>query len=256
MDIEKLTTAAVSLTKSPLGILALFIVLIYGFAALVVGSENNNLEDLKPLIYFMLIFPHFVFFGFIWLVAKHHTKLYGPSDYKHESNFIASQYYTIASLAAASVKNSYIYSSTSSNVNIKRIVDSVLNNYKKQDKPEAKKIIWIDDNPSNNIYEREALESQGITVDIADSSAKALDMISRNKYSLVISDLDREGNPKEGFILLEKLRSGAYLTPFLFYTGSATENLKNEAISKGADGLIDRPLELFSQVMKVLGSVK
>jgi hypothetical protein len=87
------TDAAKSLGRSPLGIIALFIVLIYGVAALVLGTAADSLsEALKaPLVWFLVGFPVLVLGIFGWLVAGHHTKLYGPADFADQKLFIELQ---------------------------------------------------------------------------------------------------------------------------------------------------------------------
>ncbi|MBI0439894.1 hypothetical protein F7100_16935, partial [Dickeya dianthicola] len=57
METDKFAESAKGFTKSPLGIIALFIVLVYGFASLVVGLGSGLLEHVVPLIYFMVFFP-------------------------------------------------------------------------------------------------------------------------------------------------------------------------------------------------------
>ena len=85
-------TTAQGLAKNPLGIIALFIVLIYGFASLVVGfSDKMTAGERIPIIWFLVIFPVIVLLVFSWLVSKHHKKLYAPSDYKDEINFVRIQ---------------------------------------------------------------------------------------------------------------------------------------------------------------------
>lgn len=81
---------AKGLAKNPLGIIALFISLIYGFACLVLSTSISNLgvNERKPLIWFIILFPILILIAFIYLVVNHHKKLYAPSDYKYESNFI------------------------------------------------------------------------------------------------------------------------------------------------------------------------
>jgi cytochrome c biogenesis protein CcdA len=71
-----------------LGIIALFIVLVYGFATIAVTFGNNLKGNLTPLIYFLVFFPVLVFIGFLWLVSQHHDKIYGPADFKDETNFL------------------------------------------------------------------------------------------------------------------------------------------------------------------------
>jgi hypothetical protein len=79
------------LTKNPIGIIALFISLIYGFACLVLSTSLSNLqgqEERLPLIWFIILFPVVILIGFIYLVVCHYEKLYAPSDWKNEENFI------------------------------------------------------------------------------------------------------------------------------------------------------------------------
>ena len=82
---------AKGLTKNPLGIIALFISLIYGFACLVLSTSISNLKEPTerlPLIWFIIGFPIIILIGFIFLVTKHHPKLYSPSDYGNAESFL------------------------------------------------------------------------------------------------------------------------------------------------------------------------
>lgn len=80
---------AKSLSRNPLGIIALFIVLIYGFAALVVGGSTQLLEAERfPLIWFMVTFPLIVLLTFGWLVSRHYEKLYAPADFNSDDAFL------------------------------------------------------------------------------------------------------------------------------------------------------------------------
>ncbi len=80
---------AKGLTKNPLGIIALFISMIYGIAGLVLTISNNTLDINQNwvLIWFIVSFPVLILIAFIYLVVMHHQKLYSPSDYKDERNF-------------------------------------------------------------------------------------------------------------------------------------------------------------------------
>jgi hypothetical protein len=87
-DLGTFSSAAKGLARNPLGIIALFIVLIYGFAALTLGF-NSFLQPAErlPLVWFLVIFPLIVLFTFAWLVSKHHEKLYAPGDFKTDDGF-------------------------------------------------------------------------------------------------------------------------------------------------------------------------
>lgn len=77
------------LAKNPLGIIALFIVLVYAMAALVTGLSGKEWQwwERVPLIWFLILFPCVVLAVFVFLVIKHHEKFYGPSDFKNEELF-------------------------------------------------------------------------------------------------------------------------------------------------------------------------
>jgi hypothetical protein len=78
------------LVKNPIGIIALFISLIYGFANLLLGTTANSLtpSERSPLIMFIVLFPVVVLGIFYLLVSRHHAKLYAPGDYKDDQSFL------------------------------------------------------------------------------------------------------------------------------------------------------------------------
>lgn len=90
---EPFVTAATSLSKGPLGIITLFIILTHAFASLLLGVGGKDLGDgLKaPLVWFLVLFPVLVLCVFAWLVACHHTKLYSPTDFKDQKDFLELQ---------------------------------------------------------------------------------------------------------------------------------------------------------------------
>lgn len=84
---------AKDLARNPLGIIALFILLVYGFACLVLGITGKTLDasERLPLVWFLVVFPVVVLCAFYRLVAKHHRKLYAPSDFQDESHFLGEE---------------------------------------------------------------------------------------------------------------------------------------------------------------------
>lgn len=78
------------LVRNPLGIVALFISLIYAFANLLLGATVSSLTEQEryPLIIFIVLFPVVVLGVFYRLVSKHHGKLYAPGDYKDDQSFL------------------------------------------------------------------------------------------------------------------------------------------------------------------------
>jgi len=89
--ISRFGDSARGLSRNPLGIIALFIVLIYGFASLVVGfSDKLQPSERTPIIWFLVLSPLVVLAVFGWLVSRHHEKLYAPKDYTDDESFLKS----------------------------------------------------------------------------------------------------------------------------------------------------------------------
>lgn len=74
---------------------------------------------------------------------------------------------------------------------------------------EAKKatILWVDDHPTNNVYERRALEAFGFTFVLARATDEAISLLSKQQFQLIISDLGRPPDNMAGITLLDKLRT-------------------------------------------------
>lgn len=75
-------------TKNPLGIIALFIVLVYGIAGSTAAFAGFNEAQLWAVIGFMVSFPVLVLFVFYLLVTRHSDKIYGPADFADDASFM------------------------------------------------------------------------------------------------------------------------------------------------------------------------
>ena len=159
--------AAKGLSRNPLGIIALFIVLVYGFASLVTAFAGTfTPAERLHLIYFLILFPVLVLIVFAWLVSKHSGKLFAPSDFRDEENYVKMQMAVVASLGAATAKGK----STVSESEIGKIVEIVRATdpaRPESDEGRRNHILWVDDLPENNTYERQAFEAMGIRVTLA-----------------------------------------------------------------------------------------
>lgn len=81
--------SAKALAKNPLGIIALFIVLVYAVASFVISNAKTEFyaNPYHPAVLFLAIFPLSVLIVFAFLVAKFHRNLYAPQDFKEERLF-------------------------------------------------------------------------------------------------------------------------------------------------------------------------
>ena len=91
-SVDSVFKGAKGLSGSPLGIIALFILLVYGFAALTFGVSLGNLGPERIIIvWFLVIFPVLVLLIFTYLVMRYHRHLYGPTDFVDQELFLRLQ---------------------------------------------------------------------------------------------------------------------------------------------------------------------
>jgi len=150
-----------------------------------------------------------------------------------------------ALLGAAATKES-------GDVDTGEIADAVSKLATKPKKNQSPRILWVDDIPSNNDYERQALERMGIDFGIATSTKDAIQKLERSNYDLVISDMGRPPDSRAGYTLLDQLRKQGNEIPFVIYAGSRSPEHQRESISHGAIGCTNRADELFVLVSKGL----
>jgi CheY-like chemotaxis protein len=227
---------AINLARNPLGIIALFIVLVYGFASLVTAFAGSFTADERlPLIYFLVLFPVLVLAVFGWLVSRHSGKLFAPGDFKHEENYVQMQLMAVGSLARATAKDEHADGET----RIEELVQLV-RTAAAREQPSREtwrhQILWVDDRPQNNVYERKAFEAVGLTFTLALSTDDALDYLSKLRFAAIISDMGRREGPREGYVLLDAIRRAANRTPLFFYASSNSPEHKRETFEHGGQG--------------------
>lgn len=79
------TTISKEFVRGPLGIIALFIVLVYAMAGIVATSSSLAEIPQILIVIFLVVFPFTVLFVFFVLVTKHSEKLYPPSEFSDET---------------------------------------------------------------------------------------------------------------------------------------------------------------------------
>lgn len=113
-------------------------------------------------------------------------------------------------------------------------------------------VLWVDDNPSNNIYERKSLEALGINITTSKSTADALEKLQSFKYDLIISDMGRPPDNQAGYTLLAEKQKLGDRTPFIIYASSSLPEHKAESRRRGAVGNTNNPKELFQLVLSAI----
>jgi DNA-binding NtrC family response regulator len=94
-------------------------------------------------------------------------------------------------------------------------------------------VLWADDNLQNNTFERQAFESVGIRFVLSETTRDALDILSRQSFGAIISDMGRRDGPREGYALLDALRARDDGTPLFFYSDSNAAEHRRETQEHG-----------------------
>ena len=233
-------TTAKSLAKNPLGIVALFIVLVYMMASVTLFAAGDHQA---VIVWFLVLFPVLVLAVFAWLVVRHHHKLYAPADFRDDETFIR----VAASLWAAEKK---LKMPASGPIPRGRLSPHGQHLSSHDESLERNRILWVDDNPENNQYERHAFEAAGLQVALALSTNEALERLAQDNYVAIISDMGRQEGPREGYVLLDAIRAQDNHTPLYFYSSSNAVEHKQETHEHGGQGCTNDPVELFEIVMR------
>jgi hypothetical protein len=77
----------VKLSRNPLGIIGLTISCVYGIEVYGFSSTAAGDPERVVLTWFTVIYPFFAGCGLYRLITTHHTKFYGPGDFRDEGTF-------------------------------------------------------------------------------------------------------------------------------------------------------------------------
>lgn len=136
--------------------------------------------------------------------------------------------------------------------NLELYFDSIIRGTEFKKKNGKKEILWVDDRPENNVYERNTLEKYGLVFTLALSTQQALRYMEYNQFALVISDMGRKEGKQEGYVLLYEIRKKDKKIPFIIYAGSKKKEHINETLKRGGQGCTNSPSELIDLVIKNL----
>lgn len=116
-------------------------------------------------------------------------------------------------------------------------------------------LLWVDDNPNNNVFEKQALAALGIIISDARSTDEAAALLRSQHFDVIVSDMKRGENAMAGYDLLSQVKTASASAPLIFYTNSANDALVEAAKQKGAFGETNNPERLLLLVASALGAV-
>ncbi len=132
---------------------------------------------------------------------------------------------------------------------LKTKVDNTSNNRLK-----GKRILLIEDNLVNQKVTYLMLQKAGITVHIANHGKEAISLLEKERYDLIITDLQMP--EMDGFQTVAYIRTRLHLgTPIIAMTASALRNEKDRCFELGMNEYLTKPFapaELFHHLQRYL----
>jgi CheY-specific phosphatase CheX len=108
-------------------------------------------------------------------------------------------------------------------------------------------VLWIDDMPTRNFWERKSLEAFGVRFTPVKTVAEASEKLTQGKYDAVIYSLGRGADLQSGYALYDEKQKLGDTSPVVFY-GAITPEQKAEARRRGILWQASNPLDLFQTV--------
>lgn len=120
-------------------------------------------------------------------------------------------------------------------------------------RPPVLHVLWIDDQPLNNLTERRLLAARGLCTDAYTDNRSALRALEQASFDLIVSDIHRGRASESGWDLLRELRRQNLRVPFFFYTGDADARLRHRAERASAHGAFHRSGDLLQALLLASG---
>jgi PAS domain S-box-containing protein len=103
------------------------------------------------------------------------------------------------------------------------------------------RVLVVDDEPDALTMVRHLLESNEADVGTASSSAAALDLLGKERFDLIVSDIGMPGG--DGYALVSELRMRGIRTPALALTAFARAEDRDRAMESGYQAHIAKPID-------------
>lgn len=117
---------------------------------------------------------------------------------------------------------------------------------------ETKKILIVDDDPAALSTLSGSLRSPGVELVTASRLESAEAALEKYFFELVIADIRMSGIlGVEGLELLRYVKTNSPRTKVIIISGSGSEDLRKQALERGADHYCDKPVDIAALMHRV-----
>jgi two-component system cell cycle response regulator DivK len=117
------------------------------------------------------------------------------------------------------------------------------------------KVLVVEDTPLNMELIIEILDGQGFEIDSADDGEKALKMVEKKLYDLILMDIELPGMDGTEVAKIIKTKPDYKDVPVLALTAYAMKGDKEKLLGKGFNDYIPKPIDV-SKFMKILNKYR
>lgn len=118
----------------------------------------------------------------------------------------------------------------------------------------ADTILIVDDDLSVSTMLNKAVQSSGLTAEIANSGEEALQALNQKRYDLILMDINMPGI--DGFQAVEIIRKQGIQTPIIIISGRKEDIDTLYALNIGADDYITKPFNPITLGAKVKALIR
>ena len=118
----------------------------------------------------------------------------------------------------------------------------------------SEKVLVVDDDKTILTMLYKALRSNGLDADLAISGEAALQLVEKNKYDLILLDINMRGI--NGFEVIQRLRGSGFATPVMVVSGRKEDQDALYGLEIGADDYITKPFNPVTLVAKAKALIR
>jgi DNA-binding NtrC family response regulator len=123
----------------------------------------------------------------------------------------------------------------------------------KSKKKKSVRLLLVDDDPNMQRMVALFLNKKNYDLEISSNGRKALDLLDKNKYDLIISDMQMP--LMDGLELLQKIRAKKIKTPVILISAYTSVDLPNDADTSDFAAVLFKPFDssnLIATIEKIL----
>lgn len=147
-------------------------------------------------------------------------------------------------------------------LDVTRVMSNTANTYDIR-QLKGKKILWVDDHPERHRDQEQVLRAVEIDITISTSTTEAIELLQKNKYDLVISNMGREEdivvgrkkikksvNPRAGLDLLQAMKEKRVNVPLVFFTRPECVQKYGELAREQGASIVTGYYQILNEIQK------